>query len=329
MHVEALRLENLSVWDELVEKSPHGTIFHFSWWLEATGYDYEILACRDTRGKVVGGIPLPRKKRKGLTLYHSPKLTPYLGPIFDLSGGSTAHEQVSLMRHAGESIARAIEGYDSFDYDLGPSAPDLQGFFWAGFRAELAYTFRFESRSVPEQILASLALHHRRVLDKAQRHHLRVEVADSFDAFMELHRQTYSRQGQRLPYEEGLPRRLWAAARARKRAEIYLGCTPAGDPIAGLLVVHDRHSSYLLMAGGNPQTRSTGAGNLVEWHAIRDSLLAGRAFDFEGSAIRGVEHHYRRWGATPAAICTLRKAGTVKGALARVALHWRNYRQRL
>jgi len=38
--------------------------------------DFKILGCwNDENGKLVAGIPLPRKKRAGLVLYHSPRLT--------------------------------------------------------------------------------------------------------------------------------------------------------------------------------------------------------------------------------------------------------------
>src|ERR1700682_745728 len=110
--IELLRPTEFANWDELVRKSPHGTIFHNSWWLEATGCEFEILVCRDEGGQIVAGIPLPRKSRAGLTLFHSPMLTPYLGPIFDLSRGECPREKLSLMRSLGEFLARGIRGYD-------------------------------------------------------------------------------------------------------------------------------------------------------------------------------------------------------------------------
>jgi hypothetical protein len=314
-----------SNWDALVSKSPHGTVFHHSWWLEATGYDFDILVCRDA-GQVVAGIPLPRKRRAGLTLLHSPALTPYLGPIFDLSTSEGASEEVSLMRQLGESLARAIKGYDSFSYTAGASAPDLQGFLWAGYQAELGYTFRFEAGTAVDQVLRGMAKGQRGALVKAQRSQTIVTVENEIDALLELNKQTFARQGLSLPYPENLLRRLWAAARARGLAKIYLSRSLHGTFVAGLLAVHDARTTYMLLEGVSPEGRSLGGVALVEWQVLQETLLAGRAYDYEGSELRNVEPRLRHWGAVPKPVWRLERAGSLRGALAQLLLHRRNRR---
>lgn len=322
--VEVLQAKDSAGWDALVDRSPHGTVFHYSWWLEATGNDFEILVCRDGQGELVAGIPLPRKKRAGLTLFHSPNLTPYLGPIFDLSKAKSTTERLSAMRHLGESLARAIKGYDSFRYLVGAQAPDLQGFLWAGFQAQLAYTFRLDVGISIDQVLKGMARAQRGSLEKAERNQTLFEAEDKIDILMELNKKTFARQALSLPYPESLPRRLWAAAQRRAHGNIYLSCDETGEPVAGLLVVHDARTSYQILAGTNPRLQSLGGTNLVEWEAIRTSIVAGRAFDFEGSALRGVERYYRRWGGVAKPVFVLEKTGTFRGTLARLLLQLRD-----
>lgn len=325
MRIELLRPQEFASWDALVTQSPHGTVFHYSWWLEATGCNFDILVCRDEREDLIAGIPLPRKKRAGLNLFHSPRLTPYLGPIFDIPKAASKSEQLSLMRHWGESLARAISGYDSLSYYAGAAAPDLQGFLWAGFRVELAYTFRFDAGLSEDQVLEGMVRQHRQNLAKAQRSHMTIEAGDDIDALMELNKQTFSRKGLSLPYEESLPRRMWAAARSRGHASIYLSRNADGAVVAALLVVHDVRAAFQILAGASSEMRrSPGGGYLVTWEAIRDAILAGRAFDFEGSALRGVERNYRYWGAPARPIWRLERAGTLRGALARILFHMRD-----
>jgi hypothetical protein len=322
-----LRPGDFPLWDDLVSRSPHGTVFHYSWWLEATGCKFEILVCRDEEGKLVAGIPLPRRRRAGLVLFHSPDLlTPFLGPVFDLSEAEYEYEKVTLMRERGELLARAIDGYDSFSYGVGPSAPDLQGFLWAGFRVELSYTFRFRPGGPPDGILAGSSQEHQRNLAKAHRQGLNVVAGDDLESLVRLVQQTYRRQGLVMPFEEDVLRRLAKVALARGHAKVYLAQTREGRFAAGLLVVHDGRSSYQLVAGGDPALRALGGGNLVEWEAIQESLAAGRTYDFEGSEIRGVERHYRRWGAVPTPTWRLERAGSVAGALARALRKLKSYR---
>lgn len=321
--IDLLHPSEFSSWDALVSRSPHGTVFHYSWWLEATGYDFEILVCREASG-ITAGIPLPRKRRAGLTLFHAPPLTPFLGPIFDLSSARSASEAVSSMRRLGELLADAIKGFDSFIYSVGASAPDLQGFLWAGYHASLGYTFRFEADTSADQVLAVMAKGQRGALSKAQRHQSIVDADAKFDTLLDLVKQTFNRQGLSFPYDDDLPRRLWDAAHARGLAKVVLARSQNGPYVAGLLAVHDPRTTYLLLEGTSAKGRSTGGVALVEWEAIQDALRAGRAWDYEGSEIRGVEPRLRHWGAVPKPVWHLTRAGSVRGAVAQMILRSRN-----
>ena len=315
-----------SLWDEMVSRSVHGTVFHYSWWLEASGCEFEILGYRDSEGRLQAGIPLPRRKRASLVLFHSPNLlTPYLGPIFALSPSMRENTKLSLMRNVGEKLARTIQGFDSFNYSLGPAAPDLQGFLWAGFQADLYYTFVIDSGTSPEEVLARMSDGHRTAIGNAERHGIRVETGDNLDAFLDLHCKTFHHQGLEMPYDESLIRRLFLAARDRGCAKIYLAKVPEGGYSAGLLVVSDARSSYQLAAGTDRTASGSGGGNLAEWRAIRDALESGRAYDFEGSALRGVERHFRYWGATPKPCWRLQNAGSLRGFLARCFVEWESH----
>jgi len=319
-----LKPSDYSLWDELVSRSPHGTVFHYSWWLEASGCEFQILGYRDSEGRLQAGIPLPRRKRGSLVLFHSPNLlTPYLGPVFGFSPTMKENTKLGMMRNVGEKLALAIQGFDSFNYSLGPAAPDLQGFLWAGFQAELYYTFVIDSGTPPEGVLARRSDGHRGHISKAERLGIQVEVRDNLDAFLDLHRKTFNHQGLEMPYDDSLIGRLFLAAKARGCAKIYFATEPGGGHVAGLLVVSDARTCYQLAVGTDHARGSSGGGNLAEWRAIRDALESGRAYDFEGSALRGVERHYRSWGARTRPCWRLRNWGSLRGFLASCFLEWR------
>jgi Acetyltransferase (GNAT) domain len=320
--VSLLSKSDVSLWDKLVESSPHGTVFHYSWWLQDAGFDYQILVVRDSRGKLVGGIPLPHKSRAGLSLFHSPPLTPFLGPIFDIACLNKAYEKYSLMRHGGEAMARAIPAFDTLSYWAGSTAPDLQGFIWAGFDVRVAYTMRFESSTRAEDILVNMTTTHRNKLNKAVRYGIQCEELREVDTLLALHKLTFKRHRLQLPYSLEVPRRLVTNSLNRGHARIY-AARAHGDVAAVLFVVNDSRNSYHLIAGVHPLLRSTGAGTLIEWYAIKDALSSGRAFDFEGSHLRGVEQHYRHWGAEARPIWGITKTGSVKGAFARLLNSWK------
>src|ERR1700733_9751345 len=166
---QVLEHEDYAQWDALVDKSPHGTVFHYSWWLRTTAAEFTILVIRNERGEIIAGMPVPRERRTGLRLARSPNLTPYLGPVFDLSSVDNTCDRLHFMRSHGELLARNLKAFDSVRYVAGASAPDLQGFLWAGFRVLLAYTFRFPASHTPDQVTAGMTRTHLQKLTKALR----------------------------------------------------------------------------------------------------------------------------------------------------------------
>lgn len=325
--IRILEQERYSDWDALVGNSPHGCIFQSSWWLQAAGSPFEILVAEDPNGRLVAGIPLPRKKIASLTLLYTPLLTPYLGPVFDLAACMGEIERLGFMRKVGEALARDIRDYDGLSYWVGPHGPDLQGFLWAGFRAELGYTFRFDAGATLDAVLEGADEAHVGKIRRAERSGVVVERSEDVERFLPLSHLTFQRQGIECPWSDDLVRTLWRAANERGAARLYVGKTAEGEDAAAALVVHDRATSYHLLAAGDPALRAVGAGNLVMLRAISEALGEGRAFDFEGSQLRGVEWHYRHWGAAPSPIYVLQRSGTFKGALARLWHRRRIYKQ--
>lgn len=319
---EILQASEYGLWDALVDRSPHGTVFHYSWWLNISAQRFDILAVRDRHGLLCGGIPLTRKKRTGLTLFHSPQLTPFLGPVFDVSKISDSCERLHLMRAAGELLACEMPRFDSFRCMVGALGPDLQGFLWAGFRAELAYTFRVPAEQSVKSVEAQITRTHLQKLAKAKRMTLYVTRNDDIEAFAKLCK-IGSVHGKKQLYPEELPIRLWSAALKREKGDFYIARTGDGEPIATLLTVHDAKTTYQIVSAFDSTKRDLPGSYLLLWTALREALEAKRDFDFEGSALRGVEQYYRKWGAGAFPVWRLEKAGSVRGSLLQYAARYR------
>jgi len=317
---QLLPREHYPEWDELVDLSPHGTIFHYSWWLQTTSPSFKILGVRDERGVLVAGLPIPYQLRPGLTLFHSPILTPYLGPVFDLSGVEGNCEKLHFMRSHGELLARNVKSFDSLRYVAGACAPDLQGFLWAGYRVHLAFTFRFSAAHSPEQITAGMTRTHLQKLKKAMRLNLNVVRDDGIEDLIYLNAKTFEKQRMKPVCSPGFLSRLWNAAHSQERAHLYVARTSDNKPAAALLTVHDKRTTYQIVSGVNPELRDIPAAYLVLWTALQDTIAAGRNFDFEGSSLRGVESFYRRWGANAVPIWRIEKSGSWRGSLLKYLL---------
>lgn len=312
---EILAPEDYPDWDDLIDRSPHGTVFHYSWWLQTTADEFTILVIRNERGAIVAGMPIPRERRPGLRLLRSPNLTPYLGPVFDLTSIENTCDRLHFMRSNGEVLGRAINSFDSVRYVAGASAPDLQGFLWAGFRVYLAYTFRFPATHTLDQVTEGMTRTHLQKLTKALKLKLTVVRDDGLEDLIFLNAKTFEKQGLKPVCSAEFLKRLWHAAHAQKKAHLYVAKTGDGKSVAALLTVHDKRTTYQIVSGVNPEFREVPGAYLVLWNALQDTLPAGRDFDFEGSSLRGVECFYRRWGAMAVPIWRLEKTGSWRGGL--------------
>jgi hypothetical protein len=302
-------------------------VFHYSWWLEISAQRFQILAARDKDGRLVAGIPLPMRRLAGMALLHSPGLTPYLGPIFDLSRANGICDQLYIMRSYGELLASRIAGFDSFRFLVGACGPDLQGFLWAGFRAELAYTFRISRSQTLESVEEQITRTHFQKLSKALRLGLRVtrnEGVAALDALSQMHRQRHEAS----IYPEELARRLWAAAVERGRADLYLARSSENIPVAALFTVCDSRTTYQIVSGFEASGENAQGSYIVLWQALKDALQEGRDFDFEGSSLRGVEQFYRRWGATAVPVWRLTRVDSIRGFIMQHLIRRRDARGR-
>ncbi|HVB86733.1 MAG TPA: GNAT family N-acetyltransferase [Candidatus Dormibacteraeota bacterium] len=314
MQCEILNPAEYGAWDDLVHRSPHGTVFHYSWWLNIAAQKFNILVVRDKHGAMCGGVPLPLKRRGGLKLFHAPQLTPFLGPIFDIEGIKEPCDQLFLMRSAGELMAHDMPRFDSFRCMVGARGPDLQGFLWSGFRAELAYTFRMMAGTSVEQVEAHVTRTHLQKLSKAKRLGVSVTKNDDLDAFAKLCK-IGSVHGNRTLHPDELPIRLWSAALKRRASDFYLARASSNQPIAALLTVHDTRTTYQIVSALDSSQREIPGSYVLLWTALQEALAAKRDFDFEGSALRGVEQYYRRWGPVAVPVWRLEKAGSFRGGL--------------
>ncbi|MGH9740426.1 MAG: GNAT family N-acetyltransferase [Candidatus Acidiferrales bacterium] len=219
-------------------------------------------------------------------------------------------------------MARKMPRFDSFRCMVGAVGPDLQGFLWAGFRAELAYTFRVPAERPIDSVEAQITRTHFQKLTKARRMDLFVTRNDDVEAFAQLCK-IGSVHGDRQLYPVELPLRLWSAAFKREKSDFYIARTSDGEPIATLLTVHDARTTYQIVSAFDSRRRDIPGSYLLLWTALHEALEAKRDFDFEGSALRGVEQYYRKWGAGAFPVWRLEKAGSVRGSLLQYAARYR------
>jgi hypothetical protein len=117
-----------------------------------------------------------------------------------------------------------------------------------------------------------------------------------------VHNRSFQRQGLEATVPFELLQRLDQALVARRAREIFWATdTKTGAVHSVAYLAWDQHSAYYLLAGDDPALRSSGAGILLAWEAIRyaQETLNLKTFDFAGSMIKPIERVRRQFGAEP------------------------------
>jgi len=141
---------------------------------------------------------------------------------------------------------------------------------------------------------------------------LRDRVTD-VERFYRVWAKTFERQGVAAPDRRRLER-IDAECAKRDARTILFAYDEVGQVHAVAYTVRDRRTTYYLMGGGDPHLRTSGAGSLLVWEAIRRASADSQVFDFEGSMLRPVERFFRAFGGRQTPYPHVSRATRVGGA---------------
>ena len=289
--------EAAETWDRFVDDSPQGCIFCRSWWLDAVcGGNYQTLVVRKG-GRILAGAPLPVQRTPWLTRVTMPPLTQTLGVLVAAPGESKYVSRISTEMAIVRVLVDALPPADAFTMHTHRTFTNWLPFHWAGYSQTTRYTYVFDDVADLSLVRQGMAGRVRNTVKKAEKAGIRVEATDDVDAFLEVNRKTFARQGAAMPYGAGLVHRIDEACAARGARTILLASDAGGAVHSAVYLVHDSKCMYNLMQGSDPALRSSGANALAMWRSLELAHERGVAYDFEGSMLEGVESFYRGFGA--------------------------------
>ena len=290
-------------YDELVDRSPQGSLFASSWWLDAVAPGRWRPNLVEVEGRAAAWPTVVRRSRLGEVHTGAP-LTPFLGPLFppDESRQARSRELGYLERLLEELMPFAhLEArcHPAFDYWTPLS--------WHGFAQTTHYTWRLPDLSDVEGVWSGLRENVRREIRKARKSGIEVEPGSLAD-FLALHERAAEHRA--VVAGRVLLERIEAAARERQAGTILVARDADGRSHSAGLFVHDRRFTYYLLGASEPGLRTTGAASLVMWEAIRGAAERSAGFDFEGSMLRHVERFVRAFGGVPTPYSVVRKTAS-------------------
>lgn len=280
---------------QFCQTAPDLPLFMQDWYLDAVCADgaWDTAAVRKGN-RVVGVLPYFIKKKGPWRYVAMPRLAKMMGPYL-LPEYRTPRREMPLLEELIDQLPRLA----AFEQDFNYTATNWLPFYWRGFRQTTRYSYVLPLAKV-DKLRENLAPDYRNNKLPKAAGRVKVHTGNDLELFYRVHNRSYQRQGLEAPLSFDFLKHLDKVLTDRRAREIFWATdlkTGAVHSVAYL--AWDKHSAYYLMAGDDPALRSSGAGILLAWEAIRyaKETLELSTFDFAGSMIRPIERVRRQFGA--------------------------------
>ena len=293
--LRCLKEEELSLWDALVKASPQGSVYCYSWWLNAVGGDVRVLGYFK-KDRLIAGIPLYFKKKMGITICTMPKLTQTWGVVIEPLSGKrvkAGSKEMSILRN----FADALASHKVFIQNFSPNLQNWLPFYWCGFKQTTVFTYVIDVLADLKEIWKGFRENIRTDIRKAQKQNVTVDQCSFEDAFYVFEKTWQRQEGSKPPYTKEYLLRVYSAAKHNKSGECFAARGSDKHVHAAAFLIWDSKRAYYLVGGGDPDLRNSGATSLLIWHLIQFAAQRSKIFDFEGSIIEPIERFFRAFGA--------------------------------
>jgi Acetyltransferase (GNAT) domain len=286
-----------SLWNDAVMSSQGGTLFHTTYWLEASQMPFRIYAVFQDDA-LLGGFVAPYSKLSRVGLVSDrPFLTPYTGLVIFPRAQKQSAIITEFKNIASQLVDELKTDFSALNVRLSPFVNDLQPFIWAGLGAGVRYTYHVDVSDL-NKAWENVGRKTRHSIKRAKEEGLQVKYDLHPAEYLDLFKATKSKG----TASSALIGRYHSALGGRKLAQTFGIYSPEGRMLSAVYLVWDRFRSYYLMGGfrevkGDNQPGFS-ATALAIWEAMRFTRedLGLSQFDLEGSMIPGVELFFRKFG---------------------------------
>lgn len=298
MSEAAYRLEETTAdakWDEFIHKSPFGTIFSLSEYLEAVGHRTRLFWC--LRGVERRAAVVINEDAQGRAVLDD--FIIHNGLIFGPRANKQNRSQMISERFeiAVDVAADLSRRYAHLEMALSPQVDDVRPFLWHNYGGSPTYTVEvrytayadltgFAEATVPEEIplFSEISYARRQEVRKGIKAGLITTEDMDGEAMAAFYALTMRRQDIE-PEQNKLDdlRRYTDHLLSRGMARLFVSRTAEGEPAALALFGWDTKRAYYLFGAGDPAHRNTPCGTTVLWDAFTALAKAGHTeVDLEG-----------------------------------------------
>jgi hypothetical protein len=312
-------------WDEFVLNCERGSAFQTIWWYRAWGTEPVVQVLRNSQGEIEAGICYALGRRWGTSAMVRPPCTAGNGPVFLNAKGQGRYKEITHAKQMTLMAIHSLPRLGLYDMRLRPADQDLMPFLWNGFETHVGYTYVIpaaEKDSWMDGAAKSTRKELRRAAREVEEQGYRIEEGPDPAEMLPLIQDTVDFKQFRIERLRERFANWWNALRDHKVGRGYLLRDRDGRPMATDVLIYDRRRAYSVLGGIRADLRKDSrVGTILLDRMIRDAHQMGLDFDFEGSALPGVERFMRSFGGELQPMCRVIK---IRSPLAWIM--WQTYR---
>ena len=296
--VRELAPEEYALWDNLVNDTSVGTVFHTTQWGKVisnlTQRQFKIMATFD-KNKIDGGMLFWPQKKFSIKAITFMPATPYQGILTHQLKTDRKSSLIASQQRTVKTLLEKLKNeYDFIQFSLAPGINDVRPYLWEGFNAFPVYTYSFTI--IP---MAKLEFQFNRTLRQnirtAKNEGLYTESSDHIEPLIEFVKSSYLMHHKIPPISGDQLKILFQEILNQKLGSIYYLKTKS-KILAGLIVLHDSKSVYALFMGIDPTERNQNYNKYIYASVMEMKEHLGKKFDFLGANEQDFEILKRSFG---------------------------------
>jgi hypothetical protein len=297
---QLLPVEQHPEWDEFVVGCTRGSAFQTTWWYRAWGLEPVVQVLRDEAGALTAGICYATGRRFGTSAMIRPPCTAGNGPVFIPTQTEGNYKELTQAKQMALLAIHSLPPLGFYDLRLRPADTDVMPYLWNGFDTHIGYTYVIpvsHKDNWMEQASKTTRKEMRRATREVTEQGFRIEENPGAADMLPLIQDTI--KAKKFEVEKLAERfdEWWQAIRKHNVGCGFLLRDRAGVPMAADILIWDRHTAYSILGGIRTDLRKDSrVGTILLERMIREAHGRGLDFDFEGSALPGVERFMRSFG---------------------------------
>jgi hypothetical protein len=273
--VRDLDSSDYKLWDDLVEASLHGTIFHTTDWLSLFNSPmcsyHQHLYGYFKDDELIGGCSFLSNGSKLLNLASTAyNMTPYGGFVLkDAYDNTKIHERESFQKSVIESILNYMKSkkLDGIFITNPPEFVDVRPFTQENWIANVKYTYYFDLSNNIENTISRTV---KRNVNMALRNGVQIRKESSPQIFYDLLKDTFEKHGLKPPVTFQFLEQTLNMLHATGKGDMWIAQMPSGEVASAQIVVWDSKRAYSWAAASNSNFKTSGSSTLLDYTILKE-----------------------------------------------------------